>query len=458
MLELNKIYNGDCLEVLKTLPDNSVDCVVTSPPYWGLRDYGTATWEGGDVNCNHVRDNKITDNCNTGQINLKEIGCGDSIYKDICKKCGAKRIDKQLGLESTFTEYINKLCNIFDEIKKVLKPTGTCFVNLGDTYGGSGNGSWDAPIEIRGKQYRKTCNLDQEYLGPPRKTNDFSKSLLQIPSRFAIEMCNRGWILRNELIWHKPNCMPNSVKDRFTVDFEKMFFFVKNRKYYFEQQYEPFSESYLKEMRPMGVLRERMYENSKYKMDAAPSQFKKPANLERNETNLIGRNKRCVWKIKTKPFNEAHFAVYPEALCKTPIQAGCPLYVCSKCGKPREIIIERSSISEEYHKENEKQHYKLLSQINLSKTSALRISGNKYNDWKVANPDKFLGYTDCGCGAEFIPGIVLDPFFGSGTTGVTALKLNRNFVGIELNPEYIEIAQKRINQILEDKKLQLFAS
>lgn len=406
MLELNKIYQGEALEVLKTFPSETIDCVMTSPPYWGLRNYNVVN---------------------------------------------------QLGLEETFTEYIDKLCNIFDEIKRVLKPTGTCFVNLGDTYGGSGNGSWNAPIEIRGKQYRKTCNIDQEYLGPPRKTNNFSKSLLQIPSRFAIEMTNRGWILRNELIWWKPNSMPSSATDRFTVDFEKVFFFVKNRKYYFEQQYEPFSESYLKEMRPMGVIRNRLYENSKYKMDDAPEQFKKEY-TELKENNLIGRNKRCVWKIKTKPFNEAHFAIYPIELCKTPIKAGCPEFVCSKCGKPREIIIEKSSVSKEFMQKFKRNKSKLPDEVNLSEKSALRISGNKFNDWKVANPDKVVGYTDCGCGAEFSSGIVLDPFFGSGTTGVSALKINRSFVGIELNPEYIEIAQARINQILEDKNLQLFAS
>lgn len=152
MLVKDKILLGDSLEVLKELEDESIDMIVTSPPYWALRDYGTK---------------------------------------------------EQLGLESTFDEYINKLCNVFDECKRVLKKNGTCWVNVGDSY-----------INI-------------------------SKCLAQIPNRFAIEMCNRGWILRNEIIWHKPNAFPSSVKDRFTVDFEKLFFFVKNKKYYFERQLEP---------------------------------------------------------------------------------------------------------------------------------------------------------------------------------------------------------------------------
>lgn len=401
MLELNKIYQGEALEVLKTFPSETIDCVMTSPPYWGLRNYNVV---------------------------------------------------KQLGLEATFIEYIDKLCNIFDEVKRVLKPTGTCFVNLGDSYNNS-NWAGDKPNKY---QHVEICGKNSN-AGRGGQIGYPDKCLCQIPSRFAIEMTNRGWILRNELIWWKPNSMPSSATDRFTVDFEKVFFFVKNRKYYFEQQYEPFSESYLKEMRPMGVLRERMYGNSKYKMDTAPAQFKNQF-TKLNDNNPIGRNKRCVWKIDTKPFNEAHFAVYPEQLCKTPIKAGCPEFVCSKCGKPREIIIEKSSVSEEYMQKFKRNKSKLPDEVNLSETSALRISGNKYNDWKVANPDKIVGYTDCGCGAEFSSGIVLDPFFGSGTTGVSALKLNRSFVGIELNPEYIEIAQARINKIIEDKKLQLFAS
>ena len=174
----NKIIHGDSLEVLQTLPGESIDCVVTSPPYWALRDYG---------------------------------------------------VPGQLGLESTFNEYISKLCDIFDEVKRVLKKEGTCWVNIGDTYVGSGFGAG-------GKHHFLS---DQALKNPTKFAGLPNKSLCQIPSRFAIEMCNRGWILRNEIIWHKPNCMPQSVKDRFTVDFEKIFFFVKSKKYYFETQYEP---------------------------------------------------------------------------------------------------------------------------------------------------------------------------------------------------------------------------
>lgn len=133
MIKVNRIIQGECLEELKKLPEKCVDMSMSSPPYWALRDYGTANWEGGDKDCSHRRDSKWSEKCNTGHIR-KDLTVGDAIYKDICKKCGAKRVDKQLGLEPTFDEYINKLCDIYDEVKRVLKDNGTCWVNLGDSY------------------------------------------------------------------------------------------------------------------------------------------------------------------------------------------------------------------------------------------------------------------------------------------------------------------------------------
>ncbi len=311
-IESNRVIEGDCLEVLRTLPDESVNCVVTSPPYWALRDYG---------------------------------------------------VDGQLGLEPTFQEYINKLCDIFDEVKRVLKKDGTCWVNMGDIYGGN----MDRGNQRISGDHPRDCNCSYCSMRRPVVKNDLveSKCLVQIPSRFAIEMTNRGWILRNEIIWHKPNCMPSSVKDRFTVDFEKVFFFVKNKKYWFETQYENYVENsdmaYRKKLRcgrKYGV--KRPYEDNQ-----PLSHSKTPAIV-----NPQGRNKRTVWKVTTKPYKEAHFATYPEDLIEPMIKAGCP-------------------------------------------------EG----------------------------GIVLDPFFGAGTTGVVTKKQNKNYIGIELNPEYIKLAEDRIKSL-----------
>jgi len=305
---IDQVVCGNSLDILKTIPDESINCCITSPPYWALRDY---------------------------------------------------KIDGQLGLEPSFKEYLDKLIAIFDEVKRVLRKDGTCWVVLGDTYSGSGNGSNDYRNGTS-KNYRKCVTLYQGQKSG--KTNLSDKSLLQIPSRFAILMSDKGWILRNEIIWYKPNAMPSSVKDRFTVDFEKIFFFVKNKKYYFEQQFEPYQES----INRWGGVYLKANGNSTW--DEGTKQ-----NTYRNRSlrpNDKGRNKRCVWQIATKPFKEAHFAVFPPTLVVPMIKAGCP--------------------------EN---------------------------------------------------GIVLDPFIGSGTVAEVALKLNRHFIGIELSPEYCEIAKKRIKEI-----------
>ena len=237
------------------------------------------------------------------------------IKTDFCSECGAWR--GSLGLEPTFKLYIKHLCDIFDEVKRVLRKDGTCWVNLGDTYGGSGN---------RKGHTLETSNLNRLTVGygategNQKATKGYEKSLLLIPQRFAIEMVNRGWILRNTIIWHKPNCMPSSAKDRFTVDFEYLYFFSKSKKYYFEQQFEPYQFPL---DRWGGIYTDGNVPNSKYlKENIDPAQItKRPRSFRPNEK---GRNKRTVWSINTRPFPEAHFAVFPEALIETPIKAGCP--------------------------------------------------------------------------------------------------------------------------------------
>ncbi len=304
-MKIMKLIHGDCLEKLKEIPSESIDCVMTSPPYWRMRDY---------------------------------------------------KVDGQLGLEPTFQEYINKLCDIFDEVKRVLKKSGTCWVNMGDTYNSGGNyrddGSSGRKYKYNRIEFGRVQN-DKKAQGIPEKC------LCQIPSRFAIEMVNRGWTLRNEIIWYKRNCMPSSARDRFTVDFEKIFFFVKSKKYWFEQQYECFAQSTF----------ERVKHNfNKNKGDIASGvKVGGMRHFQSHFNRKSGRNKRTVWDITTKPFKGAHFAVYPEELCETPIKAGCP-----------------------------------------------------------------------------VGGVVLDPFAGAGTTGVVSKRLGRDFIGIELNPEYFEMARKRI--------------
>lgn len=285
----NKIIVEDCLTGLKTIPDECVDCCVTSPPYWGLRDYDTAKWIGGNEKCSHTY--KAGGTGETSKIQISNKGTQSYQYKNVCKKCGAIRIDKQLGQETNFKDFISNLIDVFSEVKRVLKPTGTCFVNLGDTYNGSNAGNKDKHIQ--------------------------NKTLLMTPERFAIGMIDSGWILRNQIVWHKPNQMPQSAKDRFTMDFEKIFFFTKNPKgYYFEQQMEksilindkprPFGKKGNKDRNDTGrmyVPGKKMMKNLEDKGQANHSMHKRRAQ-GLPDKNYPVRNKRSVWSINTKPFSD----------------------------------------------------------------------------------------------------------------------------------------------------------
>ena len=359
----NQIIQGDALTKLKELESKSINMCMTSPPYWALRDYG---------------------------------------------------VKGQLGLEPTFDLYIKHLCDIFDEVKRVLRDDGTCWINLGDTYYGSSSYSDSGRAGFSGKDddmwkrqfgdgkcltCGKTCETQfcnrtclNKHGNKFRSQNRLppDKSLVMIPFRFAIEMVNRGWILRNTIIWHKPNAMPSSVKDRFTVDFEYLFFFSKKKKYYFETQYKPLRTSSIERLNQNienqkgsqrgigGLSGKRNIKAVATKISPNTSRPNSPHYRKdySHDYQTLGKNERTVWSISSKPFSEAHFAVYPEELCETPIKAGCP-------------------------------------------------EG----------------------------GIVLDHFFGSGTTGLVALKQNKKFIGIELNEEYIEIAKKRLKPFLEQERL-----
>lgn len=370
-LQRNVIHQGDVLQVLKSLPSESVDMCITSPPYWGLRDYG---------------------------------------------------VDGQLGNESTYTEYLLKLNEIFTEVKRVLKQQGSCWVNIGDVYSNS------------------------------NATGIKKQSLIGLPDRFKLNMIDSGWLCRNEIIWHKPNAMPSSAKTRFNNDYEKLFFFTKDDLYYFETQYEqakssasptsstknlgkylndtqeksvrqgmsksrgakiievrpklPSQEVFVEFMRSRTSIKQIVSEVQDIKKTTVEHWFRRDAkgfsypsiedwnrikylvddyseeynNIDYQltyveyETDDINKNihkgriKRAVWSINTKPFKGCHFAPYPTELIRTPILSCCP------------------------------------------------------NN-----------------------GVVLDIFMGSGTTGVVAKELGRDYIGIELNEDYISIAEKRIN-------------
>ena len=320
-----RILIGDARKRLAELPAGSVRTCITSPPYFGLRDYGTASWDGGDPECPHTGKpmaTKANINRNTGGGNDVKNATALEFFRERCERCGAMRIDSQMGLEETPDAYVAEMVLLFREAWRVLADDGTLWLNLGDSYGKN-------------------------------------KQLIGIPWRVAFALQADGWYLRQDIIWAKPNPMPESVTDRCTKSHEYVFLLSKSAKYYYNHE---------------AVKEDALHPDIKHKSSKKPLGADNAylgnahSNLGRAGTSDDGkRNKRDVWTISTKPFKGAHFAVMPEALVEPCVLAGS------------------------------------------------------------AEGDT-----------------VLDPFTGSGTVAVVALRHGRNFVGTELNPEYGEIAKDRI--------------
>ena len=321
------VLQGDCLDVLKTLPAESVNCCVTSPPYWGLRDYG---------------------------------------------------VDGQIGLEETPEAYVSRLVEVFREVRRVLKDDGTLWLNLGDSYAGSGT-SGHQRLDVLGE--RLGCggghkHSSQDCGRAPTPPGLKQKDLVGIPWMVAFALRADGWYLRQDIIWHKPNPMPESVRDRCTKAHEYIFLLSKSPRYYYDKDAirEPYSESSM----------------ARYNY-AFGGPGAKAAQVTKNpavggadpcvmHANVNGRNRRDVWTVNTAKFPEAHFATFPPDLIRPCVRAGCP-----------------------------------------------------------------------------VGGVVLDPFAGAGTTGLVALEEGRDFLGIELNPEYVGLIEKRLAPLLAVATLDQFA-
>jgi hypothetical protein len=279
---MNKIEFGDCREIMRKWASQGVKAqtCITSPPYYGLRDYGTGKWIGGDEGCSHKRDSKYSDKTITGHAN-KDLTVGDAIYKSVCPKCGAIPEDRQLGLEETPEKYIKAMVEVFRCVWDVLEDDGTLWVNIGDSYCGTGSkGDYVDPKNPdgrNGQSVSKTLKLDGYK----------SKDLIGIPWMLAFALRADGWYLRQDIIWHKPNPMPEPVADRCTKAHEYIFLLSKSRKYHFDHV----------------AIKEPM-------KDA--------------ETDEMA-HKRSVWSVPTKPYSGAHFAVFPTDLIEPCILAGAPL-------------------------------------------------------------------------------------------------------------------------------------
>jgi DNA modification methylase len=409
-----EILVGDCRDVLKTLPAQSVQMVCTSPPYFGLRDYETATWDGGDPTCDHIVGTTrigLADSPASTRGGAKKAAAGTPFQaRETCPRCGARRVDHQIGLEPTPDEFVLALVEVFREIKRVLRDDGTVWINLGDSYSGSRSGP-DSGSTLQGTRHSQnqakraremTSSRRRDNQAVPRSDVKIAgikpKNLIGIPWRVALALQADGWVLRQDIIWSKPNPMPESVLDRCTKSHEHFFMLTKSSSptIWRARDTEEWSDA--------PNLKERIADPTEDKPDRtvprwrefdyyydagaiAEAAFYPPGGTHDdvpqggfNDKGVIPgsnqrafrairetRNKRDVWTVSTAPFGQAHFATYPPALIEPAILAGSPE------------------------------------------------------------------------GA-----MILDPFGGAGTTGLVADRLRRRCILIELNPGYAAMASRRL--------------
>ena len=348
---MNKVYWGDCRDSMRIMAKEGikVQTCITSPPYYGLRDYGTGTWIGGDETCSHKRDSKYSENTSTGHAN-RDLVVGDAIYKTVCPRCGAVREDKQLGLEESPQEFIDAMVEVFACVWDILKDDGTLWVNIGDTYVGSGDkGNTKDPKNPDGRNGQSTAK-NKKVNGIP------AKNMIGIPWRLAFALQDFGWYLRQDIIWHKPNPMPESVRDRCTKAHEYIFLLSKKSHYYFD------NEAIKEPVKQDWGTRDRT--DGKYHNEG--SGLQPHTGLEKSYEMA---NKRSVWAVNPSSYKGAHFATFPTKLIEPMV-----------------------------------------------------LAGSRVGD------------------------IVLDPFMGSGTTGVVAEALGRKYLGCELNPDYKKLQDERLQQ------------
>lgn len=326
-LPRRQILVGDAIKQLRGLPEESVDCVITSPPYFALRDYGQAG---------------------------------------------------QLGAEASVQAWVAGLVDVAAELRRVLKPTGAIWLNVGDSYSRN------------------------EREGAPKK------SLLLGPQRLAIALAEDGWLVRNYVIWAKRNPMPSSVGDRLSCGHETVLLLTRERRYYFD----------LDAIRVPALTEPRGGRSARTAYpppDAVPYVARSPrvdlnyglAGLKASgqDSHPLGKNPGDVWSLSTAAYRGAHFAVFPPDLVRTPLLATCPERLCRACGQP-------------WQRARQRRDGRLLAVGPLQ--------------------------PGCGCRAGWTPGVVLDPFLGSGTTAVVAEQLQRDWLGVELNPAYAALAETRL--------------
>jgi DNA modification methylase len=478
---VDSVYQGHALDILGGFPDGYFDSVFTSPPYYFARDYGIEpiVWDG-DNSCCHEWQNIVADidnlryrglGANTGNNRNKDIFSISRQNQESCSKCGAWK--GNLGQESHPDLYIAHLMQVFTECMRVLKPSGSLWINIDDSHASKGNQTFDKN-KYNGKNGIQ-CGRARNVMGVN------AKSLIGIPARLELAMIDAGWIVRNKIVWQKPNACPESATDRFTIDYEPIFFVCKNSKtlwwkntktkrmvskkplgikgiegidwdwddcrqcqgagcrvcgntgkkkksnwqgrdYYFNQQFEPQQDS--------SIIRA----NNEFNSEKATSihagysieKQRRYAEKVRNTNNPM-RNCRAVWSISTRGLHDSHFAVFCTDLAERVIDTSVPFQICDTCGLPREKIYGCGD--------------KVCAGGGSKKSSIGQNSTPYIDSYEYVNN----GLTTCDCeNPTYHVGVILDPFGGSGSTAVQAKAMGRHYVLIDSNADYVKMAERRI--------------
>lgn len=390
------VLRGDCRAVLRELPAASVHTVITSPPYFGLRDYGH---------------------------------------------------DGQLGLEATPDEFVAALVGVFREVRRVLRDDGTVWLNLGDSYAGGGSGPPGERSTLMGNGHQgggpKRKALAETRPRPGRIAESAAipqKNLIGIPWMVAFALRADGWYLRSEIIWAKPNPMPESATDRPTRSHEQVFLLSKGPRYFYDAHAIREEQAAGTAARVAAGFRDRYADGA---VDARG--YRGPVGGQDGiKFNPAGRNKRSVWTVATQPYADAHFATFPPKLIEPCVLAGCPERACVACGAPWERVTEGGSSTWEARKAAGATWGNIANAASGGGTQRV-VHGKGVSRDLTPAPAKQMGFVPgCGCGVGHAPGVVLDPFSGAGTTGVVALGHGRSYVGVELNPEYAAMSRRRM--------------
>ena len=401
-MNLDTVVCADALDYLRTLPDESVNCIITSPPYYGLRDYGA---------------------------------------------------DGQLGLEDTPEAYVARLVAIFAEARRVLRADGTCWIVLGDSFWGGKGQSGHADPEKQQERVRSGQSFSSaaahvggnQKIRPTDKRHETlkPKDLVGIPFRVAFALQADGWWLRSDIIWAKGcsgvyqggSVMPESVRDRPTHAHEYVFLLTRNAKYWYD------AEAIKEEIKVSSVQRAQygwngtmVFDNKGREMRSQPDPVDQ---MGERWCPSTGRNRRSVWVINPEPTSFVHFATFPQKLIEPMVLAGCPARVCATCGAPWERVVERSADKVNLREGQQQQRRANGAQTGGTERVTLGVTEHVKRETIGFRPS-------CTCDADTRPGIVLDPFMGSGTTALVARRLGRHFLGCDVNAEYVALANERL--------------